>query len=211
MRCENVANKLQQRGEQIANAWQTDCNNVANKLRMRGKRIATTWRTICNNVANIPQMRGEQIATMQHSKNKNHTFVTQKPPFCTPKTILLHGKNHTFVWRICNVQITNTLRTFREYPTNTHEMPNEHSAKYTHSTTKHPRTLRKMSTFNHEIPTNTPPGVGTDSSCPYPCIIKYTYSFHQIHISVSSYTNIHIIKYAFPFLVLWVFTYMRAR
>ena len=38
----------------------------------------------------------------------------QKPPFCTPKTILLWRKNHTFAWRICNIQITNTLRTFRE-------------------------------------------------------------------------------------------------
>ena len=38
----------------------------------------------------------------------------QKPPFCTPKTILLKCKNHTFAWRICNTQITNTLRTLRE-------------------------------------------------------------------------------------------------
>ena len=38
----------------------------------------------------------------------------QKPPFCTPKTILLQRKNHTFAWRICNTQITNTLRTLRE-------------------------------------------------------------------------------------------------
>ena len=78
-----------------------------------------------------------------------------------------------------------------------HETPNQHSVKYPHSPTKCPRT--------------TPPGVGADSSCPYPCITKYTYSFHQICISVSSYTNIHIIKYAFPFPISWVFTYMRAR
>ena len=38
----------------------------------------------------------------------------QKPPFCTPKTILLQRKNHTFIRRICNTQITNTLRTLRE-------------------------------------------------------------------------------------------------
>ena len=136
MRCENVANGLQQRGEQIANAWQTDCNNVANKLRMRGKRIATTWRTICNNVANIPQMRGERIATMQHSKNKNHTFVTQKPPFCTSKTILLHVKNHTFVMRICNIQKTNTLRTFHKCVANTTKWIAKHSAIYPHTPTK---------------------------------------------------------------------------
>ncbi|WP_276702966.1 hypothetical protein, partial [Prevotella pallens] len=30
------------------------------------------------------------------------------------KTILLQRKNHTFTWRICNTQITNTLRTLRE-------------------------------------------------------------------------------------------------
>ena len=31
-----------------------------------------------------------------------------------PKTILLQRKNHTFTRRICNTQITNTLRTLRE-------------------------------------------------------------------------------------------------
>ena len=136
----------------------------------------------------------------------------QKPPFCTPKTMLLHGKNHTFVWRICNVQITNTLRTFREYPTNTHETPNQHSAKCPHSPTKHPR--------------NTPPGVGDRFIVPVSLhyqihifispnthfrFIIHEYSHYQICVSVSSYTNIHIIKYAFPFPILWVFTYMRAR
>ena len=99
MRCENVANGLQQRG---------------GRMRMRCLQIANTWQTNCKNVANIRRIRGEQFATMQHSKNKNHTFVTQKPPFCTSKTILLHVKNHTFVMRICNIQKTNTLRTFRE-------------------------------------------------------------------------------------------------
>ena len=74
MRCENVANGLQQRGEHSANAWQTDCNNVADGCECAAYRL---------------RMRGERIATMQHSKNKNHTFVTQKPPFCTSKTILL--------------------------------------------------------------------------------------------------------------------------
>ena len=153
------------RCEHSANAWRTICNNVANIRRMRGEWIATmwrhsanTWRTICNNVANIRQIRGERIATMQHSKNKNHTFVTQKPPFCTSKTILLHVKNHTFVMRICNIQKTNTLRTFREcilnglrmrgeyhemdcktlrnIPTYTHEIGCEHSAIYPHTPTK---------------------------------------------------------------------------
>ena len=144
MRCENVANGLQQCGEHSANALRTDCNNVANIPRMRGERIATTWRTICNNVANIPQMRGERIATMQHSKNKNHTFVTQKPPFCTSKTILLHVKNHTFVMRICNIQKTNTLRTFRECILNGLQMRGEHPEMDC-------KTFRNIPTCTHEI------------------------------------------------------------
>ena len=111
------------------------CECAAYRLRIRGERIATTWRTICNNVANIPQMRGEQIATMQHSKNKNHTFATQKPPFCTTKTILLHRKNHTFVMRICNIQKTNTLRTFHKCVANTPKWV-ANTPQYTHV---HPR------------------------------------------------------------------------
>ena len=94
-----IANKLQQRCLWGAKTWQTDCNNVADKLQECG---------------DIRRIRGERIATMQRSKNKNHTFVTQKPPFCTSKTILLHVKNHTFVMRICNIQKTNTLRTFHK-------------------------------------------------------------------------------------------------
>ena len=53
----------------------------------------------------------------------------QKPPFCTPKTILLHGKNHTFVLRTCNVHRMNTLRTLRKISTNTPKTPNLHSAR----------------------------------------------------------------------------------
>ncbi|MBF1458981.1 hypothetical protein [Prevotella pallens] len=37
-----------------------------------------------------------------------------------------------------------------------------------------------------KCPRNTPPGVGADSSRPYPYIIKYTFSFHQIRISTLS-------------------------
>ena len=124
MRCENVANGLQQCG---------------GRMRMRCLQIANTWQTDCNNVANIRQIRGERIATMQHSKNKNHTFVTQKPPFCTSKTILLHVKNHTFVMRICNIQKTNTLRTFHKCVANTTKWIAKHSAIY-------PRTPTKLAT-----------------------------------------------------------------
>ncbi|WP_455105579.1 hypothetical protein [Prevotella pallens] len=81
MRCENVANGLQQRDKHSANALLTDCEYVANGLqqcgdglRKRGKQIATTWRTNCNNA----------------------TFKKQKPYFCNSKTPFLHDKNHTF-------------------------------------------------------------------------------------------------------------------
>ena len=107
-----IANKLQQRCLWGAKTWQTDCNNVADGCECAAYRL---------------QMRGKRIATMQRSKNKNHTFVTQKPPFCTTKTILLHVKNHTFVMRICNIQKTNTLQTFRECILNGFRMRGEHT------------------------------------------------------------------------------------
>ena len=120
------------------------CENVANGLQQCGGHSANTWRTNCNNVANIRRIRGKRIATMQHSKNKNHTFVTQKPPFCTSKTILLHVKNHTFVMRICNIQKTNTLRTFRECILNGLRMRGEHHEMDC-------KTFRNIPTYTHEI------------------------------------------------------------
>ena len=92
----------------------------------------------------------------------------QKPPFCTPKTILLHAKNHAFVLRTCNIHRMNTLRTFRKISTFNYEIPNEHSRKH---------------------PTYTPPGVGANSSCPYPYITKYAFSHYQIHIFISPHTH----------------------
>ena len=124
------------------------------------------------------QMRGKRIATMQRSKNKNHTFVTQKPPFCTTKTILLHVKNHTFVMRICNIQKTNTLQTFRECVANTPKWVAKHSAIY-------PRTPTKLVA-------NTPPGVGVDSSRPYPNITQNAYSHNQICISLPHFVGVYV-------------------
>ena len=44
---------------------------------------------------------------------------------------------------------------------------------------------------------NTQSGVGADSSRPYPNIIKYIYSRHQICVSVSPHTHFHITEYVF--------------
>ncbi|WP_315327145.1 hypothetical protein [Prevotella pallens] len=70
------------------------------------------------------------------------------------------------------------------------------------------RTIRKYSTFTNEthckhsantplpptkLATNNPTGVGANSSCPYPYIIKYVYSFHKIRTFVPSNTHFHTI------------------
>ena len=60
----------------------------------------------------------------------------QKPPFCTPKTILLHAKNHTFVLRTRNIHRMNTLQTFREYQRSTTKTSNEQFATIQHSKNK---------------------------------------------------------------------------
>ena len=46
---------------------------------------------------------------------------------------------------------------------------------------------------------NIPPGVGADLSRPYPCITKYTYSFHYTRILTSSNTHIHFTAHVFMF------------
>ena len=83
----------------------------------------------------------------------------------------MHAKNHTFTRRICNTQITNTLRTFRECILNGLRMRGEHYTKCV---------------------ANNPLGVGADSSRPYPDINKK-------RVSVSLNTHIHIIKYTHSF------------
>ncbi len=75
-------------------------------------------------------------------------------------------------------------RTPTKYTQNTPQDTNKHSVKYQRSPTK--------------WGANTPPGVGTDSSRPYPNIIKNVYSRHQIRVFTSSNTHIHFTKYAFP-------------
>ena len=58
---------------------------------------------------------------------------------------------------MCGEHTRNTWRTVCDYVANTHEIGCEHSVK---------------------CATNTPLGVGADSSCPYPDIIKYVYSHY---------------------------------
>ena len=59
------------------------------------------------------------------------------------------------------------------------------------------RTLPKHPTNTPKRPTFIPQGVGADSSCPCPCITKYTFLHYQIHIFISSHTYVHILKYVY--------------
>ena len=116
MKCQNVANGLQQCGE---------------RMRMRCLQIANTWRTDCNNA----------------------TFKKQKPYFCNSKTPFLHPKNHTFVMRICNIQKTNTLQTFRECILNGLRMRGEQIAIMLQTDCHN--ILNKLQTHNQQPATNT--------------------------------------------------------
>ena len=117
-----------------------------------------------------------------------------------------------FNQRMRNEHTRNTWRTVCDYVVNIPQNANEQSVK---------------------CATNTPQGVGADSSCPYPdinknvyfhnqiCvfkspnmyfyIIKYVYSFHRTRISTLLNTHFHITTRTFPFVISWVFSYMRAR
>ena len=101
----------------------------------------------------------------------------------------------------------NTLRTFREGISNGLRMRCE----YVYVGTIN-RPLRLLTVCDNaadgllimlrpptKLVTNIPPGVGADSSCPCPCITKYTYSFHHTRILTSSNTYIHFTTHVFMF------------
>ena len=92
---------------------------------------------------------------------KNHTFARQKGGFYTPKTPFLFFVSITNTLLMCYEYSVKWLRTPTKCPTNNPQ--NVHI---------HPRNVQR----------NTPPGVGADSSCPYPNIIKCTHQFHQIRV-----------------------------
>jgi len=87
---------------------------AADGLPKHCERFAKMLRTDCDNILNKLQQHNIQKTKTILLQCKNLFLALQKPPFCTPKTILLQRKNHTFTRRICNTQITKTLRIFRE-------------------------------------------------------------------------------------------------
>ena len=101
-------------------------------------------------------------------------------------------------------QIANTLQTFGECFLNTHEIGCEHSVNSPRPPRNGVRILRQFPTSTTKLVANIPPGVGADSSCPYPNITqnhiritKYAYSHYQIRVYSLSNMHIHIINYVF--------------
>ena len=85
---------------------------------------------------------------------------------------------------MCGEHTRNTWRTVCDYVVNIPQNANKQSVKYA---------------------TNTPLGVGADSSCPYPYVTKNVYFHNQICISTLLNTYIHFTKYVFPHYCIRVF------
>ena len=114
----------------------------------------------------------------------------QKPPFCTPKTILLQCKNHAFVLRICNVHRMNTLQTFREYPHSPTKTPNLHPAKYNeHPKTPNLHTARRRGRFIVPVSLHNQIYIFTLSN-PYIHFIAHVCPHFKIRIFKSPHTYI---------------------
>ena len=102
-----------------------------------------------------------------------------------------------FNQRMRNEHTRNTWRTVCDYVANIPQNANKQSVKCQRTPTK--------------CATNTPLGVGADSSCPYPSINKNVYIRYQIRISTLLNIYIHFTTHAFPSPITWVHIYMRAR
>ena len=121
---------------------------------------------------------------------KNHTFARQKGGFYTPKNPFLFFVSITNTLLMCYEYSVKWLRTPTKCATKTHETPNEHPRNVQ-------RTIREMPTKH--------------SARRRGRFIAPVSLYYQIYIFISPNTCFHIIKYAFPFLVSWVFIYTRAR
>ena len=87
--------------------------------------------------------------------------------------------------RMRNEHTRNTWRTVCNYVANIPQNANEQSVKCQRTPTK--------------CATNTPLGVGVDSSCPYPCVNKNVYFHNQIRIPILLNMCFYIIKYVYSF------------
>ena len=136
-------------------------------------------------------------AKYSHSNTKYIATNLQQHNIQKTKTILLQCKNHTFARQkggfytpknpfLFFVSITNTLLMCYEYSVKCCEHPRNVQRTIREMPTKH--SARRRGRFIAPV------------------------SLHyQIYIFVSPNTHVHIIKYAFPFPISWVFIYTRAR
>ena len=139
-------------------------------------------------------------AKYSHSNTKYIATNLQQHNIQKTKTILLHAKNHTFARQKGGFYTPKTPFLFFVSITNTLLMCYEYSVKWLRTPTKCPRKHTKHPTNTHEMsneqsvkcPRNTPPGVGADSSRPYPYTIKNVYFHNQICVSVPHFVGTFI-------------------
>ena len=124
-------------------------------------------------------------------------FSVQKGGFCVARSGFLHCKKGVFALQEVGFYTPKTPFLFFVSITNTLLMCYEYSVKWLRTFTK--------------LVANIPPGVGADSSCPYPNIIKNAYFHNQICVSTLLNMYIHFNARTFPSAILWVYSYMRAR
>ena len=132
------------------------------------------------------------LTIIKHTHSFHRTRISP-PPFRERLRICGHDKSGPYS---CERSAT-MLRTNCNIHTYTHEMPHEHSAR------RRGRFIAPVS-LHKQIHISALPNI-----CIH--IITHTYPHHQTRAFISSNTYIHITAHAFPFLISWVFTYMRAR
>ena len=126
---------------------------------------------------NISQNTHICFAKYSHSNTKYIATNLQQHNIQKTKTILLQCKNPLFARQKGGFYTPKTPFLFFVSITNTLLMCYEYSVKWLRTPTK--------------CATNIPLGVGADSSCPYPYIIKYAFPFHHTRIFTLSNMRFH--------------------
>ena len=155
-------------------------------------------------------------------------------PFYAAKGRLLPCKTHTFRCWICNLQIINTLRTFRESISNGFQCCCEYI--YAGTINRSPtaanglpfrcKRIAIMLRTPTKLVANIPSGVGDRFIAPVSLhnqiriftssntcfrFTAHAYPHYRIRVFTLLNTHFHITTRTFPFAISWVFSYTRAR
>ena len=177
-------------------------------------RFAIMLLTVCDNVANTHEMGCEHSVRRRGPIHRARILTLSNTHFRITKYVHSHHRTHISVCHFVGVSIyAGTINRPLRLLTVCHFAANG-LPKHCWRIAIMQRTHHEKSTNTNEIHTknstklvaNIPSGVGSDSSCPYPNIIKYTYSRHQIRVSVSPHTHIHIIKNVYSHYQICTFT-----